>query len=278
MNDLANEFEPTTALNRVDGAVNMYFVPQIGMTTEVNRVGGSRGPRGGIDEPSARSSPTWRPGADGFPRTRARAQPRQRLAVHPCEHGQRSRHTRDRPVRSGRHRLPPPPHVGVHQFTSGSSNGIPFRRRIRNRPWLHAHRQGSCRGPNRRRDGGNPADRGAACCAAQAVKKADFRLLLPVFCGVLSLVAANCHGIEKESGGLHRPAGEDTRMSAQAELERLLAEGDFRAVEVAAGMGMPRSRRCGKGRGCPGTGRARSRWRAPGGSEGRRRGRSSPSD
>jgi hypothetical protein len=49
VNDLANEFEPTTALNRVDGAVNMYFVPQIGMTSEVNRVGGvartSRGNR-----------------------------------------------------------------------------------------------------------------------------------------------------------------------------------------------------------------------------------------
>jgi len=69
------------------------------------------------------------------------------------------------------------------------------------------------------------------------VKKADFRLLLSVFCGILSLVAANCHGIEKKSGGQHRPAGEGTRMSAQAELARLLEEGDFRAVEVAGAMG-----------------------------------------
>ncbi|MCR4308570.1 MAG: hypothetical protein NUW14_00885 [Deltaproteobacteria bacterium] len=60
---------------------------------------------------------------------------------------------------------------------------------------------------------------------------------MPVFWGILSLAAANCHGIEKESGGLHRPAGEETKMSAQAELERLLADGDFRAVEVAASMG-----------------------------------------
>lgn len=84
------------------------------------------------------------------------------------------------------------------------------------------------------------------------MKKIDFRLLLPVFCGILSLGAANCHGIEKESGGLHRPAGEDTRMSAQAELERLLAEGDFRAVEVAAGMGDAAVPALRKGAGMPG--------------------------
>lgn len=69
------------------------------------------------------------------------------------------------------------------------------------------------------------------------MKKKDSRLILAFLWGILSLAAANCHGIEKESGGLHRPPGEDTRMSAQAELERLLAEGDFRAVEVASSMG-----------------------------------------
>ena len=57
------------------------------------------------------------------------------------------------------------------------------------------------------------------------------------FLGILSLVATNCHGIDKESGGLHRPPGEETGMSKQAELERLLADGDYRAVEVAAAMG-----------------------------------------
>lgn len=69
------------------------------------------------------------------------------------------------------------------------------------------------------------------------MKKRVLRVLLPVFWGIVSLAAVNCHGIEKESGGLHRPAGEGTGMSAQAELERLLEEGDFRAVEVAAAMG-----------------------------------------
>lgn len=69
------------------------------------------------------------------------------------------------------------------------------------------------------------------------MKKTDFRLLLPVFCGILSLVAGNCHGIEKESGGRNRSAVEEKRMSALAELERLLDEGDFRAVEVAGAMG-----------------------------------------
>ena len=41
VNDMTNEFEQTTALNRVNGAVNMYFVPQIGAAAEVDQVGGS---------------------------------------------------------------------------------------------------------------------------------------------------------------------------------------------------------------------------------------------
>lgn len=41
VNDMTNEFEQTTALNRVNGAVNMYFVPQIGSAAEVDQVGGS---------------------------------------------------------------------------------------------------------------------------------------------------------------------------------------------------------------------------------------------
>jgi len=41
VNDMTNEFEQTTALSRVNGAVNMYFVPQIGGAAEVDQVGGS---------------------------------------------------------------------------------------------------------------------------------------------------------------------------------------------------------------------------------------------
>jgi len=78
------------------------------------------------------------------------------------------------------------------------------------------------------------------------------RLPFPVFLGILSLAVANCHGIEKESGGLYRPAVEETRMTAQSELERLLAEGDFRAVEVAAAMGNAAVPSLRKGAGMPG--------------------------
>jgi len=41
VNDMTNEFDRMTALNRVAGAVNMYFVPQIGSIDEVDQVGGS---------------------------------------------------------------------------------------------------------------------------------------------------------------------------------------------------------------------------------------------
>lgn len=41
VNDMTNEFGLTTANNRVNGAVNMYFVPQIGSAAEVDQVGGS---------------------------------------------------------------------------------------------------------------------------------------------------------------------------------------------------------------------------------------------
>jgi len=84
------------------------------------------------------------------------------------------------------------------------------------------------------------------------VKRNVLRALFAVGWGVLLLAAANCHGIEKESGRLHKPAGEETRMSAQAELERLLAEGDFRAVEAAAAMGDAAAPALRKGAGMPG--------------------------
>jgi hypothetical protein len=41
VNDMTNEFNLTTAHNRVNGAVNMYFMPQIGSAAEVDQVGGS---------------------------------------------------------------------------------------------------------------------------------------------------------------------------------------------------------------------------------------------
>lgn len=41
VNDMTNEFGLTTAHNRVNGAVNMFFVPQIGSAAEVDQVGGS---------------------------------------------------------------------------------------------------------------------------------------------------------------------------------------------------------------------------------------------
>lgn len=41
VNDMTDEFDRTTALNRAAGAVNMYFVPQIGSVAEADQVGGS---------------------------------------------------------------------------------------------------------------------------------------------------------------------------------------------------------------------------------------------
>lgn len=84
------------------------------------------------------------------------------------------------------------------------------------------------------------------------MKRNVLRALFAVGWVVLSLAAANCHGIEKESGRLHKPAGEETGMSAQAELERLLADGDFRAVEAAAAMGDAAAPALRKGAGMPG--------------------------
>lgn len=41
VNDQTNEFDTTTAHNRVNRAINMYFVPQIGTAAEIGQVGGS---------------------------------------------------------------------------------------------------------------------------------------------------------------------------------------------------------------------------------------------